>query len=205
MRFVGIFLAFLFMSNQLSGNVLKFHTKDGLLNKFTRYYLMDREKRLWVATFGNGIRVFNGKTWKVYTTGSTKDTRYNKQGLLNDHILAMAMDYTNSYLWVITTDGLCRMNLKTEGWEHFNGDKKPPVDFVRDVAVDDNGNAFFATYAGVAEYTIAGKWKMHTVKDGLYDENIRLVRFAEGSIWAGSRAGAVCRLDGKRWVTYIDY
>lgn len=186
--------------------LFRFSPKDGFLNKFTPYYLVDKHQRLWMATTGSGIRVFDGKQWTVYTTKNTRLAQGRGNGLLSDSVTAIGIDDVNSWLWVVTPEGICRMDMGTAKWTHFKGSNGPAVDFVRDVAIDHRGNAFFASYAGVVEFdSQTGKWRLHTPKEGLFDENIRHVQFAAGAIWAASRAGAVCRYNGSEWKTYVDY
>ncbi len=79
---------------------------EGLSNPEIRYIFQDSKGRIWLATAGGGINLFDGEDengkarFKVYK---------NQQGIANDNIMAIQED-NNGTLWISTESGLHTFN-----------------------------------------------------------------------------------------------
>ena len=75
-----------------------------------------------------------------------------------------------------------------------------PTNLVRDVAVDEQGIAWFATYTGLYSFDV-GLWNTYTTENsGLSSDDINHVLAARnGSLWISSYGGGLCKFDGESW------
>jgi len=64
--------------------------------------MVDTKKRIWIATYGGGLNLYN-KSTDTFTKYSTKN------GLSNDLVVSLIEDFEGN-IWVGTSDGLCRLN-----------------------------------------------------------------------------------------------
>ena len=55
---------------------------------------VDAQNNIWVGTQGNGVSVFNGTTWTIYTTAN---------GLADNNVWAIAIDAQGNK-WIGTTE-----------------------------------------------------------------------------------------------------
>lgn len=74
--------------------------------------LEDREKRIWAATLGSGLYLFDRETGK-YTPFREKD------GLPNNVVYCI-MEDGNGFLWLSTNNGLSKFNPDTRTFKNYN-------------------------------------------------------------------------------------
>jgi len=100
----------------------------------------DRKGRVWTGTWGAGLSMFDGKTWKTYTT---------KDGLPANHIFMLHED-DDGALWVGTNNGLAIF----DGQTFTTYDKNDGIfsDAVFSMAVAPDGTAWIGSYGGVARF-----------------------------------------------------
>ncbi len=79
---------------------------NSLSNPEVRYIFQDSKERIWFATAGGGLNLFDGED----ENGNGKFIAYkNKQGIANDNIMAIQED-ANGILWISTESGLHTFN-----------------------------------------------------------------------------------------------
>ena len=159
---------------------------------------------IWVGMFGGGLARFSAGRFDRFN-------QFNS-GLVNDVVYGVAIEHDN--VWVATTAGANRFNVKTGEWTVFN-EKNAPMEEIwnYNVAYAD-GKVFLAVWgSGVLEYDLAtGHWKEYLDPDGemeidLYrDDGINHVivtsaQYVQGALWVSTYFGASW-YDGRHWRGY---
>ncbi|MBL4613562.1 MAG: hypothetical protein JKY27_01625 [Magnetovibrio sp.] len=110
----------------------------------------DRKGRVWTGTWGAGLSMFDGKTWKTYTT---------KDGLPANHIFMLHEDEDGT-LWIGTNNGLAIF----DGENFTLYDKSHGIfsDAVFSMAIASDGTAWIGSYGGIARFY-----------NGLKDETVK--------------------------------
>ncbi|PIW28164.1 MAG: regulator [Rhodospirillales bacterium CG15_BIG_FIL_POST_REV_8_21_14_020_66_15] len=100
----------------------------------------DKKGRVWAGTWGAGLSMFDGETWKTYT---------KKDGLPANHVFMLYED-EDGMLWIGTNDGLARFDgTKFEKFTTRDGLFSNTV-FSMDTARD--GTMWVGSYGGVARF-----------------------------------------------------
>jgi len=182
-------------------------TADGLPNRVVTGIAIDKKTGdLWLATFG-GLSQFTGGEFHNYSSMSS--------GLANDIVYAVAIQ--DEILWVATTAGINRFNLRTGEWSIFSERTAPMHEpWSYGIAVGD-GKVYVAVWGGgVLEYDIAGGyWKPYNDPDGEMEivlfKNQGLIHDIVSGIsynhdtkmfWASTYFG-MSGYDGHNWYNYL--
>lgn len=180
---------------------------DGLVNRVVTGIALDKKTGdLWLSTFG-GVSRYSGGTFQNYTSLTT--------GLANDIVYGIAVQ--DDYVWIATTAGISRMNLRTGEWT-ITSERTAPMHepWTYGIAVGD-GKVYFAVWGGgVLEYDIKGDyWKPYTDPDGEMElvlfKNQGLIHIIVSNIsynhdtkmfWASTYFG-MSGYDGHNWYNYL--
>jgi ligand-binding sensor domain-containing protein len=100
---------------------------------------------LWIAMGNSGVATLNGSRWTIYNTSNS--------GLPDVYVFSLAQD--RDAMWIGTAKGAARFDGAT--WTVLDTANSPlPNKYVRSMAVDRNGNTWFGTLDGLAQYNAAG-------------------------------------------------
>jgi hypothetical protein len=158
--------------------------------------VVDTRGRLWCGTYGQGLFVRDGTTWRVY--------RQSESGLPGDWITALALD-SQGELWIATLGGGLG-HFDGQNWASFRPDNSPlPSPWLNCLVVDQRGALWIGTAdKGLASY-YQGRWQRYRAADSglLSDEITALAVAADGRLWIGAPEG-VCVLtpassEWQRW------
>lgn len=152
--------------------LIRYDKRDG---SFTRINELDNnliydisedfDGRLWVATYSNGIYLYDSKSaaWEHYMhTGREGSLPINK-------VLSIFED-SRKDIWVTTQGGgVCRFIPATKSFESFNSTQGLPNDVVFHIEEDDKGLFWLTTNKGLVRFDpVHGEViKTYTVSDGL--------------------------------------
>lgn len=158
---------------------------EGLKGAPIRKLVSDHSGRIWIASEGHGLFVYDHGIVTRYTSAN---------GLPNDRVVALALGEENE-VWVGTTAGLCKWDgdqfLMVEG---FEGKR------ITDIYEDDYQSLWVGTRSGCARVRQGNsKIEWITADDGLGGNAIAALTFdLEGSLWLCTRRAGLTRLrDGK--------
>lgn len=103
----------------------------------------DSQNRLWFATLLDGIGMYDGINWTLYTT---------MNNLKSNLLTSVAID-SNQNIWISYAGYYGISKFDSNNWQHFTKDSILIDKFVEDIFVDINGNIWFATFGdGVIVY-----------------------------------------------------
>lgn len=147
--------------------------------------------RLWIGTYGGGLSIFDGKSWK----------NYNIPEGLADAFVYGAAETPSGDVWIATWSGANRVAGgrldERSAWSTYTVQSTRgglPNDWVYTVDVDSQGVVWFATEGGLARYDGVA-WRNWTHKDGLgapYDkvsQGLEAVDPGQGSSHHGWQKG----------------
>jgi len=131
-------------------------THGGLLSKGIYTLAVDRRGTKWIGTYGGGLTLYDGKTWKTYTVSD---------GLGDQWIYDIVFD--DDRTWIATWKGVSVF----DGTSFRNYTEKDGLidKWVYSIALDHDHVWWFGTESGVNRFD--GKtWTGYTHKDGLGSE-----------------------------------
>jgi ligand-binding sensor domain-containing protein len=102
--------------------------------------LVGDDGRVWAGTWGGGLSIFDGKTWKTYTT---------KNGLPANHIFMLRKDRAGN-IWIGTNNGLARFDGRK--FEVFTKADGLFSDVVFSIAFAEDGATWVGSFGGVARF-----------------------------------------------------
>ncbi|HUU28590.1 MAG TPA: two-component regulator propeller domain-containing protein [archaeon] len=131
--------------------------------------------------------------------GSAKATFINYTNANAVYDLAMEGDYI---LWAVSYGGVVRWNLKDGSYKKYTTLDGLADNCVNAIAIDQQGNKWFGTTAGVTKFD-GTTWTTYTTDYGsatyyLYD----IVIDTKGDLWC--LGGVLNRFDGTNWTSYPD-
>ena len=119
----------------------------------------------------------------------------------NDNFVLTLAHQGEDYLWAGSESGLVRWNLGPGSYTRFGNEDGLPSVFINDLLVDQEGNLWAATDAGIGRYD-GETWWTYDIADGL-DANwiVALFQNEMGELFAGSRGGerGLNYFDGTSW------
>jgi ligand-binding sensor domain-containing protein len=160
--------------------------------------IADPQGTMWVAT-DQGLRCFDGTTWRTYTT---------KDGLASNEVKAIAID-AQGRKWCGTRNGVSCFDGTT--WRTYTTKDGLASNEVTAIAIDAQGRKWFGHGAQregheLREHGVScfdgTTWRTYTTKDGLAPGPLYAIAIdAQGRKWFGTEGGVSC-LDGTTWRTY---
>lgn len=141
----------------------------------------DRDRNLWVGTDGGGL-------YCVDKTGSTKNFNSANSSLINNSVMALAIDKSGA-LWISTYMG--GINKLTAGVLSLH-DKSREVQNISCFEYDPKGDILYAgTYgSGVVAITNQGKRQITTKESSLWVSAVKVD--SSGNLWVASTDGTRC-------------
>jgi len=128
--------------------VENFNSKNGLNNDYILQVAEDRTGKLWMASYGGGLNIFDGKEFTYLDT---------EQGLTSDNIYSVIAD-DDGNIWAGTQNGVDKITLDEEGqvisiinYDKYDGFTGIEANGMANFK-DDEGNLWFGTIKGVMRY-----------------------------------------------------
>lgn len=101
---------------------------------------VDAQGRVWAGTWGGGLSMFDGKTWKTFTY---------KDGLPANHVFMLEIDRADR-VWIGTSRGLARYD--GSQFKTFGREAGIYSDNVFSMAIAADGDAWVGSYGGVTRF-----------------------------------------------------
>ncbi|WP_165139623.1 sensor histidine kinase [Halalkalibaculum roseum] len=168
-----------------------FNTDEGLALSSINDSYKDRAGNIWFGTSGNGVSMYNGKSFTNYSSA---------HGLIHNLISTIAED-CNGNIWFGTYGGASRYNGIV--FENFTTEQGLINNDVRKIFIDSKENIWLATESGVSRYNPAAEDSTNrlfinfTTEDGLIEGSIfDIIEDKNGFLWFGG-AGGVSIYDPK--------
>ena len=155
---------------------------------------IDQTGRVWAG--GNEVSVFDGQTWRSYTTAD---------GLLEGEVQAMVIDKVGRKWFALA--GRPRQSggvsvLADTTWTSYTMEDGLVSNHVLTLAIDDMDRKWFGTNAGVSVFDDQD-WTTYTTADGLAHNWVNAIAAAaDDHYWFGTEGGGVSLFDGQVWTTY---
>jgi len=154
--------------------------------------LQDRQRAVWVATQGAGLRRLDADG--TVTTYTTRD------GLPSDYVRALLED-REGRLWIGTSGkGLARFDGRSfRTWAARDG---LPDEFISDLLEDRRGSLWLATRRGLARFR-DGAFEVLDKQRGLLDNTLyALYEGQDGTLWIGTQGAGALRLRDGSFAVY---
>lgn len=173
----------------------------GITNQNINNIKIDKTNKIWVATDGAGVSVFDGTHWHTYTT---------QDGLPSDATFSLTID-DNNKVRVATLAGVASFDEKAWSVTYSASNTALFHNNVHAITFDHAGNIWVGHINdGVSQYdNVSGKWAYHTTKQGgLGGNQIRdiVVRKADAnspeSVWFATADGGVSKFERGTWTVY---
>ena len=151
----------------------------------------EKSGALWIGSFGGGLFRFARDTESL--------TRFHRNGpalsrLSSDILYALHIDASGA-VWMGTTSGLNRLDVKTGHVKIWQGRDGLPDNFVKGILPDAHGNLWLSTDNGLARFNpTTEKFKNYTVKEGLLNNTFLSGAFfktRDGRMLFGCEGGAI--------------
>ena len=161
--------------------------------------------RLWIGTYGEGLRVLDIPTGRLKSYRHLKDI---PNTICSDDVLALHKDRSGQ-IFVGTSWGLCRYNAAEDNFSTITtiGSMISVVDILEDVYE----NLWIATASsGVFRYSRRNDhWKhyLHDSSDPATLTNnsiIKLFEDSKGNMWFGTNGGGLCSFQSET-ETFVDF
>ncbi len=138
----------------------------------------EKPNTLWFGTRGGGIYRYNALTRQIeeHIQSNVSDN----DGLCNNDVLSMLID-TEEELWIGTSGGLSRLNLKTRPYriEHYREHEGLPNNTIHGILEDASKNIWISTNHGLVLYNRAkNSFKTFDTNDGLQNNE-----FTDGAVF----------------------
>ncbi len=176
------------------GELLFYFTSNSQIPKTMIYTIKtDDSGKVWAGSWGGGLGVFDGNTWKAFTTDNS--------GLPSNTINEIVFDLKNA-LWVGTDSGLVKYDGLT--WTVFTPQNSPMAVFhVGAIAVDRQNNVWFDNgynSEGGLMFLSGNEWKLFTPDDSVLPASIinDILIDSSNTVWVATWVGLVM-IDGTSW------
>jgi ligand-binding sensor domain-containing protein/serine phosphatase RsbU (regulator of sigma subunit) len=165
---------------------------DALKGKDTKKLFIDREGRLWLSIWDEGVILYDGKEI---------DYVNEEDGLRNKRIHDFFEDPVGN-MW-LGTDGNGVNLILTRRFVHYSKSNGLTENYVMSISQDKDGNIWSATRGGGVCKFNGTSFTCYTDKDGLPDNIIFSVKNdSKGNTYIGSYNKGLAVYDGKRFTTY---
>jgi ligand-binding sensor domain-containing protein len=174
---------------------VNYNKKDGLGSDYIYHILIDSKKRVWFATDGAGVAVFENNSFTNFYTEKTFPSKVT---------YSLAED-KNKHIWISTyNDGL----FEYDGKKFIQyGIKNGLTDLaITSIAADDYNNIIVVNKKGIDVFNPAKNIVQHYGNESGFTElqpNLNSIsKDLEGNIWIGTDNGIVCFSSQPSFSTY---
>jgi streptogramin lyase len=127
--------------------------------------------------------------WKTYTTNNSRLGSNKVYDILS----------VDNEVWIATNNGVNKV--VGNEWQLYTRRHLGRACVYR-IAVDRQGNKWFATLKGVARLSPEGRWRRWTELNLEEREILSIAAISEDEVWATTERDGVARFDGERWIPY---
>jgi len=163
---------------------------------------VDRYKRMWISTYGNGVNVVNPNLQPFVNYVHEIN---NSNSLLNNMAKCVAED-NHGNLWFGTRKGISKLNVLQKKWTHINEESQNAritSDNILSITCSKQGNAWVGTYGGgLLELSTATNQVLKVFKNNADDSNsigtdyvYTVFEDNRHLIWTGGIRGQISYLD----------
>lgn len=157
-------------------NFRNYNLEQGLPATGVYDFCLAPDGKLWMATEGGGVAIFDGEQFNVLTTD---------QGLCSNHIRALLTDSLGR-IWIGSqNNGLSVFHGTLQNYDQNQG---LISNAIRALSAGINGDVWIATTNGVQVFR-NGTFEDPGFNDQLPDKNIRTMTFAGNTLWIGTDSG----------------
>ncbi len=159
-----------------------FNTADGLAMSSLLCGFKDSKGNLWFGTNGNGVSMYNGKSFTTFSSGF---------GLIHNYIHTVTEDNLGN-IWFGTYGGVSKYD-GTHFYNYTTDDGLIDND-VHEILEDSRGNLWFATIKGISKYDPEElQFENYDQTAGLTNIFIDdIMETAEGELWFSGKGGVYC-------------
>ena len=159
-----------------------FNTGDGLAMSSLLCGFKDKDGNLWFGTNGNGVSMYNGKSFITFSSS---------YGLIHNYIHTVSQDKAGN-IWFGTYGGAS----KYDGVHFYNYTTKDGLidNDVHEILEDSKGNIWFATIKGVSRYhPESQQFTNYGTSAGLSDAFMDdILELDSGALWFSGNGGVYC-------------
>lgn len=173
------------------------HDTTSLSDNDVRCILEDKNKRLWIGTFGLGLNLFDREKEVFYHYLHDPDD----ENTLSSNKINTLFEDKEGFIWIGTTDGLNKMDPDTRKIQriyHIDGNENTLCDNNIQVIMQDQANfIWFGTWNGLSRFNPeTGKFKNFRKipgEENSISDNTILALYEDkfGTIWVGTRFGGL--------------
>lgn len=158
----------------------------------------DYVRNVWIATNGNGVFCYNGKTLEHITT---------RNGLCDDRVSDIMVN--NGKVWIGTVTGLSiydplKSSLGKQAFKNiFCG--IAPVHGINSMYKSPKGDIWLGSTVGLIRINNKGDTSFITVREGLpFNRVMSVIEDREGNMWCGTYGGGVCKYKGDMFTAFSE-
>jgi ligand-binding sensor domain-containing protein/signal transduction histidine kinase/AraC-like DNA-binding protein len=166
------------------------HSPVSLLSNHIKAFVQDKNGKLWIATNGGGLNVYDPATGKMeYVV--RYEANVNKNQLISNWCNTLLFD-KDGLCWIATFHGLCTYDQQNNSFEYYTmNNGKVSNNIILSLLEDSKGNMWIGTNDGLTfiEYKTHNV-KMFDTKDGLPNSVINgIEEDREGNLWMSTNKG----------------
>ena len=178
----------LFAYNKETQSMTNFTADDGLSSNDINCIYEDKNRNIWIGTAGGGLNKLNLSNSKEKKC-SVKIYKYEKgRNSLSNNTVNCIYDDEKGNLWIGTSNGFDKFDIKKETFTHFYEKDGLPNSNIWGILGDKKGNFWISTNKGIARFNpnIENKegnaFKSFTTRDGLQGDE-----FNQGSYFQNKK------------------
>ncbi len=189
-------------------NVNKINTNNFTLsNLHIRNIYNDRQGKLWVVTFKDGVYAFNGNVANQEFTFDAIVTNEKLSKLPSPFALDINQDFNNNY-WITTQKGLSKMTLDENGnttFQNYYEQDGLAASGVLSTLIDHKGKLWVATRKGVSVYNEnTDAFTSYKKRDGLSNAFVyHILEDDDHNLWLSTNGGLF--LFDRQFNTFANY
>lgn len=152
--------------------------------------LVDSADNVYYATYGDGIRFFNGSEWQ---------TLYLENDQLASNFVEDIAQDQDGNLWIGTDGGAHRLDASQadEPWELFKaGEGGPPATWFQGIFLDPRGGLWFAHDSQRASFYDGNGWQPYASDQGINGSVNAIAASGSGTVWFGTSEGLYIKENG---------
>ncbi|MBL7890148.1 MAG: SpoIIE family protein phosphatase [Bacteroidia bacterium] len=165
---IGTYGGGLFSYNKTKKEFINYNSDNGLTSNNVYTIFQDSNNNIWVGTEGGGVNKIDAITKKIKSY-----TRDEKQNSISSNSINHIYEDFQGNIWFGTTNGLNKLNYKTDQFTHFFEKDGLPNAYIYCILPDKNGNLWMTTNKGISKFNpnvsnIDGSaFRNYDVNDGL--------------------------------------